>query len=142
MASESIHIEWANRTQQTIAHLLADPSIHSPWIAIAAFYKALHIVEAVFANDTSVGNTSNHDERERELKKHRKYEHIYKNYAFLKRASVNARYLAGGSSFDAYLPPDQVVAELLEHRLHQIEQSAMKFLKNPSALVPVDSALK
>jgi len=48
MATESVHIAVANRTQKTIVRLLKDLTDSSPWIAITAFYKALHVVEAVF----------------------------------------------------------------------------------------------
>ena len=139
MASENEHLECANRTHKTIEHLLADKNAHSPWVAIAAFYKALHIVEAVFANDRSVRNTSNHDEREHALKSARKYQHIYEHYSPLKRASLNARYLSEVSQFDCYLSPDDVVAKLLKHHLHQLEKSAGKFLTNAALLNSVAS---
>jgi hypothetical protein len=77
MASERDHIACANRTQKTIGHLLQDCATHSPWIATTAFYKALHVVEAVFANDSTVGHTPDHDQREQTLKRTRKYAHIY-----------------------------------------------------------------
>lgn len=51
MPTEAQHIASANRTQKTIEHLLADVATHSPWIATAAFYKALHIVEAVLVKE-------------------------------------------------------------------------------------------
>lgn len=100
----------------------------------------MHVVESVFANDASILHTSNHDERENALKTTRKYEHIYRNYSPLKRASINARYLAQTKAFDAYLTPAQVVDELLKHGLHQIEESAVKFLKAPDKLMRIRSA--
>jgi sulfur carrier protein ThiS len=135
MATEVEHIECANRTQLTIAHLLQDIGIHSPWIAVAAFYKAVHIVEAVFSSDKDIGHTSNHDQREQCLKGQRRYEKIFRHYSPLKRAAVNARYLSGCACFDDYLAPQQVVDKLLKHELHQIEQSAVnKLLKHPDSL--------
>ncbi len=133
MASEHDHIECANRTQQTIGHLLKDKQVHSPWIATAAFYKAVHIVEAVFSNDSAVGHTSDHDSRELALKSARKYQNIYRNYSVLKRASTNARYLSQCRAFDEYMSPDVVVATLLKHHLHQVETSAKKHLSKTGA---------
>jgi hypothetical protein len=140
MANESDHIECANRTQKTIAHLLSDRATHSPWIATLAFYKAVHIVEAVFSNDRSIVHTSSHSDRENALKRTRKYENIYRNYAPLYRASQNARYLSGCANFDELLSPDEVVDKLLKHHLRQIENSARKILQSPSALVGIETA--
>jgi hypothetical protein len=129
MAKEHDHIECANRTQKTIGHLLtSDKVTNSPWVATAAFYKAVHVVEAVFSNDNAIGHTSDHDRREQALKSARKYEHIYQNYSVLKRASTNARYLSECRVFDDYMTPDGVVATLLKHHLHQLEKSAKKCL--------------
>ncbi len=133
LAKEEDHIACANRTQKTIGYLLPDKATNSPWIATAAFYKAVHIVEAVFSNDSSIGHTSDHDRREGALKSARKYEHIYKNYAVLKHASTNARYLSGCRAFDDYMGPDQVIEMLLKHRLHQIEVSAKRHLTTSGA---------
>jgi hypothetical protein len=142
MASESDHIACANRTQRTIAHLLSDPAVHSPWIATAAFYKALHIVEAVFANDKSVGHSCDHLDREQKLKRERKYANICLHYLPLGRAATNARYLLSCNCFDEYLPPEQVIVRLLKHHLKQLEHSARKFL-SPAAsaeLVGIETA--
>ena len=140
MATESDHLACANRTQETIKHLLENPQVHSPWIATAAFYKALHIVEAVFANDRSIGHSSDHGAREFQLKRQRKYEHISKHYLPLSRASTTARYLVSVTCFDAYLSPDDVIEKLLKHHLKQVETSSQAFLKSPDALVSIDTA--
>jgi len=140
MASERTHIAVANRTQQTIAHLLKDSDCHSPWIATTAFYKALHIVEAVFANDRSILHTANHDDRAQKLKTIRKYENITKNYLPLFRASMVARYLSTHDSFDSYMPPAEVESKLLKHYLHQVESSSKKFLAQPDKLVEIEKA--
>ena len=134
MSTEAEHIACANRTQRTIAHLLADPATHSPWIAVTAFYKAIHVVEAVFAGDKKVLHTSNHDDRDRARKDNRRYDHIFKNYSPLKRASSNARYLTNCDTFDQYLSPQEVIDKLLKNYLHQIEESATRFLREPDKL--------
>jgi hypothetical protein len=141
MASEKTHIAAANRTQKTISHLLSDKDRHSPWIATTAFYKALHVVEAVFANDHSVEHTSNHDERAQKLKTIRKYENIAKHYLPLFRASMVARYLVSHDTFDAFMTPDKVESRLLRHYLLQVEKSSRKFLTSPDDLQDVAQAL-
>ena len=142
MASEADHIACANRTQKTISHLLQDIATHSPWLAITAFYKAIHIVEAVFANNRKIGHASTHDEREKFLKDDRRYEKIYRHYSPLKRAALNARYLTDCTVFDNYLSPQEVVEKLLKHELHQVEESAAKFLKQPEKLERISTLFK
>ena len=93
MASEADHIAAANLNQKTLAHLCQDVSVHGPWVAVVAFYKALHVVEAVFANDPDIRHCTDHGSRERALKMNRKYAHINKQYAPLSRAATIARYL-------------------------------------------------
>lgn len=140
MASEAIHIAAANRTQATIEYLLKDRDAHSPWIATAAMYKALHVVEAVFVNDRAVFHTSNHDDRANKLKTIRKYDNIAKNYLPLFRASMIARYLTGHDSFDIYMTPANVESQLLKHYLHQVEKSSKKFLTSPNQLREIGHA--
>jgi len=137
MAAEAEHIASANRIQLTIAHLLEKREQNSPWIATLAFYKALHIVEAVFANDKNIGHSSDHQSRERSLKKTRKYDHLAKHYLPLARASLVARYLPGHKVFEDYMLPDVVVSQLLRHHLRQIERSAKRFLRNPEKLADI-----
>ncbi len=76
MASEAGHLAAANLNQKTLAHLCQDVSVHGPWVAVVAFYKALQIVEAVFANDPDIRHCTDHGSRERALKKKPKYLHI------------------------------------------------------------------
>lgn len=142
MANENDHIACANRTHQTIVHLLTSAPINSPWIATAGFYKAVHVVEAVFSNDKLVGHTSNHGEREQQLKKQRKYDHLCIHFLPLYRASINARYLPDNSCFDDWLSHTDVIEKLLKHRLHQVEKSARKFLANPAALISIQDAFQ
>ena len=134
MASEKTHLAAANRTQLTIAHLLQDRDCHSPWIATTALYKALHVVEAVFANDKAVMHTANHDDRAQKLKTIKKYGNIAKHYFPLFRASMVARYLTGHESFDSFMSPAVVEDKLLKHYLHQVEKSSKKFLTKPDEL--------
>ena len=50
MPSKEAHLTAAKRNQATIDYLLAGDE-HLPWVVTVAFYKALHLVEAVFAAD-------------------------------------------------------------------------------------------
>ena len=105
---------------------------------MVAFYKALHLVEAVFANDPDIKHCTDHGTRERALKKKPKYEHINKQYAPLSRAATIARYLHHGGkdyhSFFDFLDATKIESELLFYRLHELEKSAAKFLKTPADL--------
>ena len=138
MASEADHIAAANLNQKTLAHLCQDVSIHGPWVAVVAFYKALHIVEAVFANDPDIRHCTDHGSREMALKRKTKYEHINRQYAPLSRAATIARYLHHSGkdyhSFFDYLDASKIESELLHYRLHELEKSAAKFLTAPTQL--------
>jgi hypothetical protein len=142
MATEAAHIAVANANQRTLDHLRSDIGTHGPWVAVVAFYKALHIVEAVFANDKDIRHTCDHGQRERTLKTTNRYSQINKHYAPLARAATIARYLHDGSkeysSFFDYMRGDQIEPELLNHRLHQVEECAAGFLKSSDSLSRVN----
>ncbi|MEQ8787900.1 MAG: hypothetical protein RIC55_16460 [Pirellulaceae bacterium] len=140
MATEAEHIAHANRTQKTIAYLLKDTATHSPWIVAAAFYKALHVIEAAFFNNKQILHTSTHGGRESALKGAKAYSHIYSHYKPLQMTADNARYLTSCDSFDDYLSPQNVESKVLRHYLKRIETSALVFLADPTALVGIDTA--
>lgn len=128
MATEIEHLTLANRNHEVLAHLLTDGRFLD-WAATVAFYKAVHVVEAVFAN---VGFHSNsHNEREKSLKSPR-YKGIFSSYVHLSAASRIARYLeasgAGAfSSFADYMD-EAAVRRLVKVRLYRVEQNALPFL--------------
>ena len=138
MPTESVHIAKANHNQSLIERLLPDIATYPDWISTIAFYKALHVVEAVFANNPKIGHGQNHEARERYLKSgpdRNRYRHIYGHYKPLYDASLVARYLTtGGDDFSDYLTPDDVRNLILGHHLHQVEESACRFLKAPADL--------
>ena len=131
MASEADHIAAANLNQRTLGHLCQDVSVHGPWVAVVAFYKALHIVEAVFANDPEIRHCTDHGSREMTLKRKTKYEHIHRQYAPLSRAATIARYLHhSGKDYHSFfddMDAGKIESELLFFRLHELEKSAAKF---------------
>ena len=91
MPNELAHIARASRNQQAIAYLLEGDDVFPEWVTAIAFYKALHIVEAILAG--SGVHSPDHGERERTLKRTNEYKKIYEHYAPLCRASLIARYL-------------------------------------------------
>lgn len=49
MASELVHIELASRNHRTLLYLLEKHDDPPEWVTTVAFYKAVQVVEAVFA---------------------------------------------------------------------------------------------
>ena len=134
MASESDHVTLANKNHDTLVYLLDKPQQFSEWITTIAFYKAVHIVEAVFSRDPNIKHCHDHGSRNGRLSADHRYRQIYKHYRPLWQASTIARYLSDNESntqyrsFSDYLKPDQVIPEIVKHRLRSIEQSAVGFL--------------
>ena len=115
------------------------------WVITVAFYKALHIVEAMFAADSKSKkkDTDNHETRNRLLKTERRYQQIWSHYRVLWNDSLVARYLKENETFDSknppfrflnYLPAEMIVNQHLNHHLHQILESARTLLKDRTFL--------
>ncbi len=133
MASKEAHLALANRNQAVLEYLLQQPDCCAEWIVTVAFYKALHLVEALFAHDGK-GHGHSHEQRDRMLKGEPRYRHIYKHYRPLWAASVVARYLENpwGDSFRSfadYLSPQDVQQKMVGHHLRQIERSVERLLQ-------------
>lgn len=132
MANQDEHLQLADHNAEAIKHLLTASPALPDWVTTVAFYKAVHLVEAVFAHD-GVGHSGDHARRAAFLKSKRRYDMLFKHYRPLKSASEIARYLcdAGGkhyNSFADYLSLPEVRSEILNHRLTQLERSARKLL--------------
>jgi hypothetical protein len=133
MPSEAAHLAIAERNRVVLDYLLERIENCAEWVTTVAFYRALHLVEAVFYHDGHE-HGRNHETRERMLKTNNRYKHIYQHYRPLWAASVVARYLedadnsAPFSSFSEYLKPDDVKRIIIDHRLRQIENSVAKLL--------------
>ena len=129
MALESDHIELANHNQELINHLLKDLSTYPDWVATIAFYKAIHIVEAVFDNRLK-RHSGGHTERETLLKQIQ-FKEIFIPYDHLNAASRVARYLHGGGgrykTFTDYMSADGVKS-LLRKKLYSLEMNAIPLL--------------
>jgi hypothetical protein len=137
VARTSDHIALANRNQDALGFLLGEHTRFPEWITSIAFYKALHVVDAMLDND---GAPVPHDHRSRAriLKSDRRYSNVYKHYHALWNASSVARYLTelGGKDYKAFadfLAADRVRADMVNHRLHQVEESALKLLGKAGA---------
>ncbi len=132
MASQGDHIQLADHNADAIEHLRgANPAL-ADWITTVAFYKAVHLVEAVFDHD-KLGHSGDHKQRAAFLKSKNRYDTLFEHYRPLKSASEIARYLRDGggknyNTFDDYLSPARVQSEILGHRLKQLERSARKLL--------------
>ena len=139
MPSKESHINLANRCQASLKCLLESEQHHSEWITTIAFYKAIHVVEAIFT-EQRLSHERNHEGRENLLKRTPNLSHIFRMYRPLGAASTIARYLADRNgtayeTFDDFLTPDQVPAMMVNHYLNQIEKSSLPILGNDCGLV-------
>lgn len=135
MPSKAAHLHAAKMNQRTIEFLWnSNNDEHLPWVVTVAFYKALHVVEAVLALEPSgeQQHFDSHETRNRMLKRTRKFQKIYELYIQLYQQSQIARYLtndvASSQPFDfaKYLPRKKVEELVLNHWLRQIQNSASR----------------
>jgi hypothetical protein len=131
MPSKDAHLSAARENQLAIEHLCKVDQFPG-WVTTVAFYKALHVIEALFAVDGAgaAGHTDRHEQRNTLLKKTKRYQQLWKFYRPLYQASLVARYLRENQNvptyevFAKYMPPDVVKGRVLGHYLKQIEKSA------------------
>jgi hypothetical protein len=137
MPSKDAHISAAKANQHTIDYLAANDE-HMPWVVTVAFYKALHIIEAVLDADPAcpIKHTDDHKTRNNLLKRTNRYRNLWQNYRPLWEASLIARCLRANEAapshdvFSTYMPANKVRSLILGHYLAQIESSAAKILGN------------
>ena len=134
MPSEQAHIKVARANQTTLEYLLHNLADHSPWVVTVAFYKALHVAEAVFAGNPEIGHRAEHRTRNRTLKV--KYGGMWRHYRRLWSLSCLARYLADGErevqSFSDYMKPDEVKAVAVDLLLMGVQRAAAAYLSAES----------
>ena len=140
MSSEAEHIAIANRNQAVLEYLLHGPATCAEWVAVVAFYKALHVVEAIFSRDSTIGHIHNHHTRLDKLKREKQYKKLFSSYRVLWSAAIVARYLedrspttgAGAgrlySRFQDYMPIADLRPMLLDQFLASFERDAATFL--------------
>jgi hypothetical protein len=134
MPNKEAHVAAAVENQKVIDYLCEKIDDHPGWVVTVAFYKALHVVEAMFAGESSgQSHTDSHMTRNKVLK-NRKYSHIWKFYQPLYTASLIARYLRENENlptyeiFSKFMPSETVENLVLNHYLRQIEKSAGNIL--------------
>jgi len=131
--SERDHLAVAEGNQKAIEWLLSSETDFPAWVTTVAFYKALHLVDALLDRRFKAHGYS-HRARQQVLKTTNSFRSIYRHYRFLRGASEIARYLCdnqGGKeyrTFSDYMPMSQVRSEILGHRLRQLERSVRKML--------------
>jgi hypothetical protein len=140
MSSAAEHIALANRHQAVLAYLLKDLATCSEWAAVVAFYKSLHVVEAIFARNPGVGHVHTHHARLERIKREKQYQPFYPSFRALWSASIVARYLesprpAPGAGtgkqfarFEDYLPVADLRPKLLDLYLVAFESMAVQML--------------
>lgn len=112
------------------------------WVVTVAFYKALHIVEAVFIADkkSPIKHADDHSQRNDVLKRHNRYQHLWKHYRPLWNDSLIARYLQGNKEVDTYcgfadyMSLSEVEKKHLDHHLVQIVHTARTLLDDQTFL--------
>ena len=125
MPTEADHIALANKNQEALAYLIGDAERYPEWVTTVAFYKAVQLVEALFARRH--GRSCHGHAKRLELLKQLGFKMIHRHYRALWGASSVARYLydtvnnGSYSSFEDYCSADRVVGRFVERRLCGLE---------------------
>jgi hypothetical protein len=90
MPSKEAHLAAARENQRAIDYLCLKIEDFPGWVTTVAFYKALHVIEALFAVDGAGrgGHTDRHEERNSRLRETRRYQQLWKFYRPLYQASL------------------------------------------------------
>ena len=142
MPSKASHLCVVRENTATIEWIRKAPSPMPQWVVTVAFYKALHIVEAVFAADKNspIRHADDHAQRNDVLRRENRYRHLWKHYRPLWNDSLIARYLQGNSDTDTYcgfadyMTLADVEKTHLNDHLVQIVRTARTLLGDPEFL--------
>jgi hypothetical protein len=121
MPSPDAHLAAARSNYDLMTYLRANRlATDAGWVAVIAFYTALHVVEAVFATlrHGGVEHTATHYERRNVLRNVRQYLKLWQHCRPLHDAASDARYLEAGEAF--HMTPAQVESILIDHHLKEI----------------------
>jgi len=135
MATALDQILLANKDHDVLMALLSHYRNYPEWVVTVAFYKALHIVDAVCLESGFV--PCGHAHRLDLLKRRPAWQPIHRHYQPLWIASGIARYLfdsdaqQGYGKFIDYMPVDDVVTHAVGKRLLGVEQTALQAMKSP-----------
>jgi len=121
MASHLKHIEQWKHNRAFLATISAE---YPDWVVTAAFYAALHAIDALLTFD-GVPAIVSHDARNRTLRQTNRYQKLYKAYEPLYSLSRTVRYLAEPRKWIAAAEIPTRVFTLL----HEIETSVFKLTK-------------
>lgn len=98
MADLISHIQQAKHNKDCAAHFFEDNPSNRDWAITAAFYSAVHYIEACFTSIQEIGHTEDacgnqekHGFRTRMVRKH--YPVAWKSYRKLQDASYIVRYI-------------------------------------------------
>lgn len=130
------HVQQAHHNLHCAAEILKDPSCRD-WAITAAFYAAIHFVEAGLTSYPStelkdlIGDDGYHNQRQ-ELVRVKFTQECYRNYRKLREASQNVRYLVNwggrksstGTSLGYYSLDDatKMVSEYVSTIKNEIEK--------------------
>lgn len=132
MPDAAAHIALAQRNQLCLDYLRLRINDYPEWVVVAAFYKAVHLVEAVFASLPTPFHSTDHSDRRTKLFSDRRFENLRNHYRPIERASKVARYLSVDNvdytSFAVFLPTSQVESQILNHRLRRVQAAAETLL--------------
>jgi hypothetical protein len=117
MPSSAQHRDKADRNRAFLGTLKG--GANPEWVAVVAFYTALHLVERLAACD-SIHN-SKHTDRLDYLKKHENHRAIHADFLALFDASLVARY-GTVNQFGKAFPGDTVDKVLVGRHLDAIEK--------------------
>ena len=130
MAKKKTHLTQASRNRQLSTAIGERDSKLPEWVITAAFYEALHHIEAAFACDNNIVHTEV-CQRSREnisytrwrLIKRRFSKDVSSSYFILENASKSVRYLL--SDYQQYYDKD-VIRDFIDKDLHTIIDETKK----------------
>lgn len=132
MPDVAAHIALAQRNQLCLDYLRPRINDFPEWVVVVSFYRAVHLVEAVFASLPTPFHSPDHSDRRVKLFSDKRFENLRNHYRPIERASKVARYLEDDiqtySCFAAYLSAAQVENQILNHRLRQVQAAAENLL--------------
>lgn len=116
MPSADQHRSKADRNRKFLATISLND--FPEWVAVAAFYTAVHLIEQARAK-AGDGDSTSHEDRLNYVQ-HRLPSEIHSAYHILQNVSMLARYQSV-SDFFAQFQPEDVERELVSKRLTLIE---------------------
>jgi len=90
VAPKREHFRTAERNLQVL-QVLQDDGRFPEWIVVTAFYRAVHLVEGVFALESGPRHSASPEERNQPPRTEKRYANIWKHFRPLMSLSVLAR---------------------------------------------------